>query len=82
MIVYFRKNGQSTRDVIMVEHEVMTPTIPSNMGTGEIIQYFENQEMSYVALPYELGGAIFNYKVCMNEKEEFIGLQPIENEKE
>ena len=82
MIVYFRKNGQSTRDVIMVEHEVMTPSIPSNMETSEIIQYFENQEMSYVALPYELGGAIFNYKVCMNEKEEFIGLQPIENEKE
>lgn len=81
MIVYFKKDGQATRDIAMVEHEVMTPTIPSNMETSEIIQYFENQEMSYVALPYELGGAIFNYKVCMNEKEEFIGLQPITEDK-
>ena len=82
MIVFFEKNGQSTRNITMVEHEVMSPTLPANMELNEKIKYFDEKNMSYVALPYELGGAIFNYKVCMNEKEEFIGLQPIENEKE
>lgn len=82
MIVFFKKDGKPTRDITMVEHEVMSPTLPANMEVNERIQYFDNQEMSYVALPYELGGAIFNYRVCMNDKEEFIGLQPIETEKE
>jgi len=78
MIVYFKKNGEHTRDVEMVEHEVMTPTIPANMEVRERIQYFDNNGLTYVALPYELGGAIFDYRVCVNDKEEFIGLQPKE----
>ena len=82
MVVFFKKDGQQTRDIIMVEHEVMAPTLPANMEVNERIQYFDNQEMSYVALPYELGGGIFNYRVCMNDKEEFICLQPIETVEE
>lgn len=78
MVVFFESEGGLTRSIIMVEHEVMTPTIPANMELNEQIEYYEGIKAKFVALPYELGGKIFNYKVCVNDKEEFIGLQPIE----
>lgn len=77
MIVYYKKDGDNLRDIVMVEHEVMTPTLPANMETKDQISYYEENNVNFISLPYEMGGAIFNYRVCVNDKGEFIGLQPV-----
>ena len=77
MIVYYEKNGGNLRSVIGAEYDVMSPTLPANMETKEQITYYRSKDMDFISLPYEIGGAIFDYKVCINDKGEFIGLQPI-----
>lgn len=77
MVVFFESEGGSLRNILAVEHDVMSPTIPADYEIQDQIIYYNGIGMKFISLPYEMGGKIFNYKVCINEKEEFIGLQPI-----
>lgn len=77
MVVYYEKQGDNLRNIVAVEHDVMSPTIPADMNTKEQISYYKSIGMDFVSLNYEMGGAIFDYKVCVNDLGEFIGLQPI-----
>lgn len=71
MIIYF----DDTKNIVMAQHDTLTP-IPENMTTEERKLYYEGINLSYVMIPYEIGGAIFDYKVCLNDKGEFVGLEP------
>lgn len=77
MVVYYEKEGDNVRNILAVEHEVMTPTLPANMDAKEQIAYYRDKNMDFVSLPYEMGGSIFDYRVCVNDLGQFIGLQPI-----
>ena len=79
MVVFYKKNDINSGEIVMVEHEVMSPTIPANKDLTEKISYYNENEMAFISLPYELGGDIFNYRICFNDNGEFIGLMPIEN---
>lgn len=76
MVVYYEKTSGLLRKIKAVEHDVMTPTIPANLEIWEQIEYYNSIGLDFICLPYELGGKIFDYLVCINEAEEFIGLQP------
>lgn len=80
MVVFYNNDDKNIKDVVMVEHDVMSPTIPGNRDLSEKISYYSENDMSYISLPYELGGDIFSYKLCFNNSKEFVGLTPIGNE--
>lgn len=75
MVIYFKNNGENIRDIIMVEHDVITPTIPYG-ETQEQIKYYESNGLMFISIPQEIGGEIFNYNICVNDNNEFVGLQP------
>jgi hypothetical protein len=77
LVVFYNENNENIREVIMVEHDVISPTIPANRDINGKIEYYNENNMSYVSLPYEIGGEIFNYNLCFNNGE-FIGLVPIQ----
>lgn len=78
MVVFYNNDDKNLKDVVMVEHDVMSPTIPGNRDLSEKISYYNENDMRFISLPYELGGDIFSYKLCFNDLKEFIGLSPIE----
>ena len=78
MVVYYEKTLGLLRKIKAVEHDVMTPTIPANLDFKGQIEYYNSIGLEFISLPYELGGRIFEYSVCINESGEFIGLQPKE----
>lgn len=77
MIVYYENNDKLTRKIWEVEHGVMTPSIPYGYSIAECVEYYKGRGLSFVSLPYELHGEIWEYDVCVNEQGEFIGLKPI-----
>lgn len=76
MVVFFNKNDKNVREIVMVEHDVMSPSLPANKELDEKIVYYEDNDISFVSFPYELGGEIYNYNLCFNENGEFIGITP------
>ena len=78
MVVFYNKSDKNIREIIMVEHDVMSPTIPAKENMEGKINYYNTQDASFISLPYELGGDIFSYNLCFNDNGEFVGLAPIE----
>lgn len=77
MVIFYENNGSNIRNIIMVEHDVMTPTIPADIDTVEgMVSYYSKKGFEFISLPYELKGKIFEYHVCVNNDGNFIGLQP------
>lgn len=79
MVIFYEKNGENVRKILMAEHDVMSPTIPANKTIEEKIEFYDLDNKSFISLPYELGGEIFNYNLCFNEEDIFLGLVPILN---
>lgn len=77
MVIFYNSNGKRKREIVRVEHNVMTPTIPGNMSFEEKKRYYKDEEkLEFVAIPQEMGGYIFNFEVCVDSNNNFIGLQP------
>lgn len=77
MVIYFNSDGGNTREIVMVEHDVITPTIPKGI-LDEQINYYNSKGLMFVSIIQEIGGKIFDYNVCINNNNEFVGLQPKE----
>lgn len=76
MVIFFKKNGGNIREITQAEHEVMTPTFPANMDLNKKVEHYNNEELRFVSLPYEIGGDIFNYNALIDGNGNFTGLQP------
>lgn len=77
MVIYFDNEGGNTREIKMVEHDVITPTIPR--GTlDEQISHYTSKGLMFASIVQEIGGKIFEYNVCVNDDNQFVGLQPKE----
>lgn len=64
-----------TKDILYTEKEVITPILPLG-NTEEKVEILNKQNIGFVGVNYEMNLEVFNYKVCINEMGEFIGLQP------
>ena len=78
MVIFFNNEGANAREITQVEHNVMTPTFPGNMNLEEKIKHYNDENLRFVSLPYEIGGDIFNYNALVGKDDNFIGLQPKE----
>lgn len=75
VIFYYKDTGM----IKAVENNVMTPTSPADKKTvADKVKYYNSIGLKFVSVPYELGAAIMNYKVLMNEAGEFTALYPIQ----
>lgn len=81
MVIYYDNNGGTVRTIRMVEHDVMLPTMPANMDAHELVVYYNGIGLHYASVPYEMGGGVFHYDVCVNDTG-FVGLQPKEVKEE
>lgn len=76
MVIFFKNEGENVREITQAEHEVMTPTFPTNMDLNKKVEHYNNEGLRFVSLPYEIGGDIFNYNALVDSEGNFIGLQP------
>ena len=76
MVIFFKNTGENAREIILAEHNVMTPTLPANMSIEEKVDHYNNEGLRFISLPYEIGGDIFNYSALVDVNDNFIGLQP------
>lgn len=72
MVIFY---DLDTKEIKYTERDVMTPTLP--IGDVQFqIQKLKEQNIGFISVPYELDLEVFNYKVDLNNKKEFIGLKP------
>lgn len=72
MVIYYNKE---TKEIEYTERDVMTPQLIDG-STSEKILTLEENNISFVGVPYEMDLEIFDYIVCLDENNNFIGLQP------
>lgn len=77
MVIFFDNVGNNVRKVLMAEHNVMIPTIPSNIDFNGKVAYYSEKDLRFIAIINELGGEIFNYDVVLDSENNFLCLQPI-----
>lgn len=73
MVIYYNTN---TREIKRTEDSTMTPILPANMTFDEKKAYYTSIGEDFVTIPYEMGSYIFNYYLCFDVNNNFIGLQP------
>lgn len=65
----------STREIKYTERDVMTPQLLYG-STSEKVEALEEDNIGFISVPYEMDLEVFDYLVCLDEKNNFIGLQP------
>lgn len=73
MVVYY---NLGTKQIKRTEDNTMIPILPSNMSLEQQKEYYQSINEDFICLPYELGANIFSLKLCFDENDNFIGLQP------
>lgn len=73
MVVYY---DLDTKEITRTEDNTMEPVLPFNKTYDEKRAYYKEQNEGFVCLPYEIGGHIFDYKLCFDADGNFVGLQP------
>lgn len=85
MVVFYenKNDGNRLKEIVSVQHEVLTPTIPADVlktgGTTGLIDYYNSIGLSFVTVPQEPGGVIFDYNVLVDENGLFLSFSPKEN---
>lgn len=72
MVIYYNKE---TLEVEYTERDVMTPQLIEG-STSDKIAMLDESNIAFVGVPYEMDLEIFDYRVCLDENNNFIGLQP------
>lgn len=67
-----------TKEIKRTEDNTMAPVLPTNSTYDEKKEYYKKKNQNFISLPYEMGIYIFNFKLCFDENNNFIGLQPKE----
>ena len=68
-----------TKEILSTEDDTIIPAFPIG-DTETKVSVLKSEGKGYVSVPYELGADILDYKLVFNDKDEFIGLQPMEIE--
>lgn len=80
MVIFYNLSNERTRDVHMVEHNAMMPTLPENVTMQEKIKYYKDeQNLGFICLTYEPGDDVFEYNLSFDDNGNFLGLIPKEN---
>lgn len=80
MVIFYSVDGNTKREIVRAEHNVMDPTIPANMTFDEKKKYYrEEKKLEFISIPQEMGGYIFNFDACVDLNNNFVGLQPKTN---
>lgn len=70
MVIFY---DLETKEIIRTEDNTMLPELP--LGTlEEQKRSYAEQGVSFVSLPYEMGIHIFDYNLCFDSKEVFVGI--------
>ena len=70
-----------TRDILRTEDNTMVPTLPANMELEEKKAYYRENFEDFISIPYELGINIYNFNLCFDKDNNFIGMQMKEENK-
>lgn len=73
MVVFY---DLETKEILHTEQEVISPRLPIGT-TEEKKELLERGGKGFVSIPYEFGLEIFDFKICLDENGNFIGLQPM-----
>ena len=71
MVVFY---NIETKEIAMVEHDVMFPTLPANMTEEEITKFYKEEEkMAFISIPEseKPNGDVFGYGIIFDDKGEF-----------
>jgi len=73
MVIFYNLDDKKIK---RIEDNVMLPTLPFDMDIEEKINYYKIENEGFISLPYELGANIWNFDLCFDSNDNFIGIQP------
>ncbi len=73
MVIFY---DLDTKEIVRTEDYTMEPVLPQGSTFEEKKEFYKSQGQGFVALPYEMGIYIFNFRLCFDINGSFTGLQP------
>jgi hypothetical protein len=73
MVIFY---DSTTKAIKRTEDNTMVPILPANKTFDEKKEFYKAQNEDFISIPYEMGSYVYDYKLCFDINNNFIGLEP------